>query len=217
MFDFSEEDFKDKEKYIIHNMEQNSKEWFAVRLGKLTASNIASIISDGKTRASIIRQKAAEIITGMIEHKTIRSIDIDRGNELEPQARECYINSYGIDVIEVGFVELDSFVGVSPDGFASNDGLVEFKCPNDANFLKIVAGGKKVITKQYLYQMQMQMWVCDKKWCDYVIYNHNYKEKIFKIRIKRDESIIAIIKTAVDDAKKDIRKYIQQFNNNIKG
>ena len=52
------------------------------------------------------------------------------------------------------------------------------------------------------------MYVCNKQWCDYVIYNKDFKNQIHTIRIKRDEAIINDIKKTIDRAIKDIKEII---------
>lgn len=119
-----------KPKYKIHNCEQNSDEWHQIRCGRITASNMQILMGDGDTRESIIQSKAAEVITGVLDTSdTFTSKDTARGHELEDEARMRYCEVFGIEVETVGFIELDEFVGVSPDGLANKDGLFEAKCP----------------------------------------------------------------------------------------
>ena len=201
----------------IHNVIQKSDEWFKLRMGKITASNVFLLRGNSKTRDDVIRTKAAEIITGNYIPIKINSIDIERGNILEYEAIQKYSDKYDINTKEVGFVELDSFIGVSPDCFANDDGLAEFKCPRDKNYINVVVHGVNAISKLYLYQMNMQMFVCDKQWCDYVVYNPNFTQDIFKIRIYRDEKIIEDINETIERAKLDIAYCIKEFNKNING
>jgi len=201
----------------IHDVIQKSDEWYKLRMGKITASNIFLLRGYSKTRDDIIRTKASEILTGNYIPLKINSVDIERGTSLENDAIKKYSDKYNINTKDVGFVELDSFVGVSPDCFSDDNGLAEFKCPRDKNYLNIVVNGENAISKLYLYQMQMQMWVCDKQWCDYVIYNPNFNKDIYKIRIYRHEEIITAIKETIERAKSDIAYCIKEFNKNING
>lgn len=217
MFYFNESDFILKPKYTMHFLEQNTPEWCSVRAGKFTASNIDILLGNGATRDNIILTKAAEVITGRVSESNLNTKDIQRGRDLENDAKVAYSNQYGIDIEDVGFCELDPFIGVSPDCFADDDGLAEVKCPNNANFIKIVTGGYKEISSLYMYQMQMQMWVCDKQWCDYVIYNPNFEKSIYKIRVYPDEKYVKNIKEAIERAKKEVIQYIKKFQKNING
>jgi exodeoxyribonuclease (lambda-induced) len=39
------------------------------------------------------------------------------------------------------------------------------------------------IDTKYMAQMQMQMLICDRKWCDYVCYNPNFEKSIVIARV----------------------------------
>lgn len=192
---------------IIHNFEQGSENWFIKRLGKITASNVFTLRGNSKTRTSLIMEKASEIITGVVPEQ-IKSKDIDRGNELEPKAREMYIFMTDNKVIEIGFAELDIYTGASPDGIVNDGGLIEIKCPRAKSFLTQIVGGIESIDNMYIYQMQMQMYVLNKNWCDYVIYNEDFKNPIHIIRIERNEVIITEIKEVIERAIEDIKEII---------
>lgn len=73
-----------------------------------------------------------------------------------------YVEKFDTPVTEVGFVIPDwcPFVGVSPDGFVG-EGCIEIKAP-----CKMYDTPKP----EHYAQMQMQMAVCEKPWCDYVVY-----------------------------------------------
>lgn len=201
----------DKENCIIHNFEQGSENWFIKRLGKITASNVFLLRGNSKTRTSLIMEKASEIITGVVPEQ-IKSKDIDRGHELETKAREMYSFITDNEVNEIGFAELDKYTGVSPDGLVGDNGLIEIKCPRAKGFLTQVVGSVESIDKLYIYQMQMQMYVLERKWCDYVIYNEDFKNNIHIIRIERDENIITEIKEVIQRAISDIAEIVNLYN-----
>ena len=202
--------------YTIHNCEQNSPEWYQCRLGKITASDMQTLMGKGQTRNNLLLAKAAEIVTQTYdERRKFDTYDMRIGKELEPEAMENYEQITGNTVERVGFVELNPFVGCSPDAFANDDGLLEIKCPNNHNFLKQVIGDKSEITSMYMTQMQMQMWVCDRAWCDYAIYNPDFSPALRMMRIHRDEQEIHRIQEQVERAKQDIAHYIKQYNRNM--
>ena len=137
-----------------------------------------TLIKDGKGQA--------EIISGKREDTYINP-DMERGNEQEDLARSSYEMETGNSVKQVGFCEMNESVGASPDGLVGDDGLVEIKCPKAANFVKLLYT-KKIETK-YLWQMQMQMLVTDRKWVDFVAQHENFNDLII-IRVERDEAKI---------------------------
>ena len=172
---------------IIHNdFKQGSEEWFKARLGKLTASKAQAISASGKGLETLSFEKVAEIISGKREDTYINP-DMERGNEQEDLARSSYEMETGNSVKQVGFCEMNESVGASPDGLVGDDGLVEIKCPKAANFVKLLYT-KKIETK-YLWQMQMQMLVTDRKWVDFVAQHENFNDLII-IRVERDEAKI---------------------------
>jgi len=179
---------------IVHKeLVQGTDEWLRVRLGKFTASQASAIATAGKGLDTLVFEKAEELITQEIK-QGYKNPDMERGNLLEPKARNLYELETENIVHEVGFVELDQYVGCSPDGMIGNEGLVEIKCPSFRVYYEYLTTGK--VDPSYFNQMQMQMFVTDRKWCDYTVYNPLFKSQPIIIkRIDRDE--IAIKKIQV--------------------
>lgn len=190
---------------IYNDLVQGSEEWFKVRLGKFTASQAQAIGSNGKGLESLCFEKVAEILSGT-QQDTYTNPDMERGNEQEKLARSSYEMETGNPVKVVGFIELDDRVGCSPDGFVNDDGLVEFKCHNNTNFVKLMYS-KKIDTK-YVWQMQMQMWVTERKWVDYVAFNENFTNLVI-IRVERDEDAISKIVEGIETGKATIEKILE--------
>ena len=181
---------------IIYDIEQGSDDWLMLRLGKLTASKFADVISKGrgkepsKTRVSYMYQLAAEILVG--EPTTFfKNAAMQWGTDCEPAARAAYEIKHDIEVVECAFIEHDEFVGVSPDGLVGIDGLLEIKAPNTVTHLKYYVAGK--MPEEYLAQVQGQMWVSGRKWCDFVSYDPrvNSSADYFEIRVERDDDYIS--------------------------
>ncbi len=84
-----------------------------------------------------------------------------------------------------GFVELNEWVGGSPDGFIK-PGLVECKCPKYSTQIDYLV--EKKLPKIYEKQVQGQLYVTGAKWCDFMCYHPKLKPLI--IRIERDEEMI---------------------------
>src|SRR6185436_16417143 len=101
---------------------QGSDEWFELRRGILTASEMKLIITptrkiadNDKTRAHLY-ELAAQRISGYVEPHFI-SDDMLRGQDDEIYAREAYKKHFA-PVKEVGFVTNDKWgfvIGYSPD------------------------------------------------------------------------------------------------------
>ena len=174
----------------IHNCEQRTDEWFAVRNLKMTASNASAISACGKGLETYAKELVAEFLGG---HKEIYvNGDMQRGIELEDEARAFAEQLTGLKFDQVGFIEMNNRVGASPDGviFDKNgkiEKLIEIKNHNDKVFLDLILTNE--IDKKYIAQMQMQMLVCECDECLYFGYNQNVKPYYFMRWIKADKKI----------------------------
>ena len=195
---------------IIHDMEQRSDEWFEVKRGKLGASHAQAIQAQGKGLDTYILELMAEYYSnGVTESYT--NENMERGNELEAQARAIYELETGNEVQEVGFVEYDSYVGCSPDGMVGEEGLVEIKCPTNKVFFAYMLDGK--IDTKYWWQMQMQLMITGRKWVDYVVYNPNYDKSIIIQRVEPDPEAFnklfqgfEVARFSIDKIKKQLKE-----------
>jgi putative phage-type endonuclease len=165
---------------IIHDIKQRSDEWFAIKRGKMGASHAQAIASQGKGLETYLIELMSEYYS-IAPKENYTNEHIERGNELEAQARAIYELETGNEVEEVGFIELDEYVGCSPDGLVGEDGLIEIKCPSDKVYFQYLLDRK--IDTGYMWQMQMQMLICQRKWCDYVCYNPNFEKSIVIARV----------------------------------
>jgi putative phage-type endonuclease len=166
----------------IHNMPQGSEEWYNIRKLKLTASNAQAIGNQGKGLETLCRQLVCEYLSKPKDSYT--NLDIERGIELEEDARIVYSLNTDNNVQQVGFIEISDFVGCSPDGLIGDDGLVEIKCYSDKHYLDYVLD--EIIDSRYIWQMQMQMMLTCRDWCDFVVYNPNFDNEIIIKRITKD-------------------------------
>lgn len=189
---------------IIRDVEQGSKEWLDMRLGKVTASRVSDVMSKGrgsaisKTSESYMMELIAEILTG--DQKPFFENDAMKwGTKTEPQARSMYqVKNDFVDVEEVAFIEKNPFIGVSPDGLIGDDGLLEIKCPTTITQLKRAFSDD--YSTDYKAQIQMQLWVSEREWCDFISFDPRidcaatYLQK----RVFRDEEYIAEMEQKVD-------------------
>jgi len=171
---------------IIHDVEQGTPEWLELRKGRVTASHATAIATNGKGLDTYVLELMSEYYSSG-EREYYSNADMDRGNELEELAASAYEMEVGVELEKVGFVEYNEFVGCSPDRLVGEDGLVEIKCPNDKNYFKFLLEGEKAISTDYMAQMQMQMLITGRKWCDMVAYNPNFEKSIFIHRVFVDE------------------------------
>jgi putative phage-type endonuclease len=203
---------------IIETCEQGSEEWLSLRLGKITASRVKDVLTKGrgtspsKTSESYMMELIAEILTG--NSKPFFENDAMRwGTETEPQARAMYaVNNDFVDVKEVAFVEHNEQVGISPDGLVGDDGLLEIKCPNTTTQLKRALSDD--YSADYKAQIQMQLWVTEREWCDFVSFDPRLdcSAGYLQQRVFRDEEYIEEMKTKVYAFVEKMNELIEQFN-----
>lgn len=179
---------------------QGTDEWLAERAGKVTASALSNVMM-AKTTAgyqNYMAQIICERLTGQ-PVETFKSAAMEHGNETEPQARAFYELETGNDVVEVGFIPDPTLAntGASPDGLVGELGLVEIKCPQPAKHIKNLMGGS--IDKGYMLQMQWQMQVTGREWCDFVSFNPSFPPhlQLSITRVDRNAEMQDEIRTAV--------------------
>lgn len=184
-------------------MEQRTDDWFAARLGKVTASRIADLMARTKTGPSASRtnyaaQLVAERLTGKRE-EGFTNAAMQWGIDTEAEARQAYEFMHDAIVVEAGF-DLHPTIadaGASPDGYVGDDGLIEVKCPNTATHIATLRGAP--IADKYVKQMQFQMACTGRQWCDFVSYDPRLpvEMQLHVERVRRDNDAIAEIEAAV--------------------
>ena len=176
--------------------EQRTDEWFAARLGKVTASRVADLMATTKSgyaasRENLMAQLIVERLTGQ-KQESYSNAAMQWGTEQEPFARAAYEIATGTMVDECGFVShpmIDS-AGASPDGLVAEDGLVEIKCPNTATMIDILI--TQTVPSKYNTQMQMQMACTGRLWCDFVCFDPRLpaKAQLWIKRVPRNPEFI---------------------------
>lgn len=173
----------------IHNIEQRTNEWYALRQKyPLTASKAQAIGTGGKGLETLVWEIMAERYS-FADKENVTNVHMERGVELENNARNIYEMETGNKVTEVGFVtneKISKVGGASPDGSVNEDGLIEIKCFEDVKHFRAIVEGLTP-ESQYEWQMQMQMLFTKRKWVDYVIYNPNFKQSLLIVRVVEDK------------------------------
>lgn len=180
---------------IIKNLPQHledgeaNPEWLAVRAGKFTGSDFhqyLSIVKKGElsdSAESALYEKVLESTGEVFEHTKTEAMQ--RGNELEETARSLYWAETGADVEEAGFVDYEQLrAGCSPDGIMYDvtgniKKIIEIKCPELKNYLKMAKGK---IPPVYQTQMQYNMLITGAKECDFIVFYPGMKLSIQTIQ-----------------------------------
>ena len=178
---------------IEDSFEQRSFEWHMARLGIPTASRFSEIISPGgkpsKSAEGYAYELAADRHLGYAD-ETYVSYDMQRGIDLEPEARFVYGGKAGMNVQEVALVykNAQKNVSCSPDGLITKPfanipfkGL-EIQCPKRKNHVRRML--KRDLPYEKLVQFQGSMWVCGFSEWDFVSYYPGLE--LVVIPVKRD-------------------------------
>ena len=195
-------------------IEQRTEEWFAQRLGKVTASKISDVIAKTKTGVSASRENYSTQLT--LERLTNQKAEfysnaaMEWGTATEPQARQAYEVYREVFVDEVGFIDhpIISMSGASPDGLVGDDGLVEIKCPESKTQMETLLNQK--VPNKYQPQMQWQMACTGRKWCDFVSYDPRMPEnlRIFVQRVERNDVYIKMLE-------EEVRVFLEEIDQKV--
>ena len=194
---------------IIHEMEQGSPEWFQIKLGKFSATDFQTI-ANGRpaTIETLIYKKAAQIITGHRE-ETYSNSNMEKGLELEDEAREAFSFEKGLVVRQVGFVQSAEHVGCSPDGLIELDSGLEIKCPEDHTHARYLIHG----CNAYHWQLQASMFVTGRKSWYFCSYNPNFpiEKQLYIKQWFPDPIAVAKIETGLAYAVSELKRIVEEL------
>lgn len=177
---------------ILADLEQGSEQWFAVRSGRPTASEFSRIITATGKDSSQWEGYAIELCAECLPPHEVKfegNYHTDRGNELEPEARDLFALQMGLGVQEVGFITRDDEIaGCSPDGLVYNEGSeeplagLEIKCPTKKNHAMDLIAGK--LPDKHKQQVHGALAVTGLHYWYFVSYCRGLKPLI--VRVERD-------------------------------
>lgn len=193
------------------DVEQTSFEWFQMRLGVITASQVSKVVAKtgSQTRINYMAQLVAEIATGE-QKDAFSSKATEWGIENEPRAIETYQFITGRPVERVPFVmSEDMRCGASPDGVTDDLG-VEIKCPfNSENHVMSLCEG--FIKSDYQWQVQYSMWVSGLDRWDFCSFDPRMKRNnLHIIECEKSEKHQKTLDDAVPQFISDMDKMLYQ-------
>lgn len=163
---------------IIHDVEQNSPEWYRLRAGMPTASNFSKVVTSDGTPSKSIEQYALTLAAGLYAGEDVDQWGgnkwTDRGHDLEAVAVSWYEFDRDVETKKVGFItDDDGLFGCSPDRLVGGNGLLEVKCLKAENHIKMMGfvNDKKVMPSPYVAQCQGQMMIAERSWCDLLFFH----------------------------------------------
>ena len=213
------------QKLQVHtDLEQGSDKWHKLRLGKITGSCFHKLLGTKAAQQKYLYDRANEIVTGCkSDGEEYVNIHIQRGWEHESTARTNYITRTFTSVDEVGLAQLGEYIACSPDGLVGENGMIEIKILDSNNYfgqvIEMSEKGAEAIESKHYIQMQFNLFVCGRQWCDYVLYNPKHDiigNGLFIHRVERDSVMQARILEAVDECIPIMNKYVNQYHNIFK-
>ena len=198
---------------ITLDLEQGSTEWMMARLGIPTASRFDRLLTK-KTRKPSVGQNPyrAELVAEYLMGQPLdwgTSAWMERGTELEDEARRWYEMDRGVNVAQVGLVlRDDGRVGCSPDGLVGEDGGLEIKCPAAVQHVKYLLGIVD-LAETHTGQVQGAMYLTGRKWWDVLSYNPALPA--VQVRVAVDEeyqaALVAVLEPFVELVEADKLKW----------
>jgi putative phage-type endonuclease len=186
---------------------QNTPAWWADRMGKFTGSKAAVIMGalDTSGLASYLMDLAWERVYGARD-ETYRSGAMDRGHEIEPQARAWYSFEIGDAIEQVGFVPHPTLanVGCSPDGLRAGR-VVEIKCPLHKAWMEVKRTGK--VPAEYRWQCRWNVWSTGSEGTDFVCFHPIAGGLVVPLEVTDDEK--AQMAARVEMLEPKVQKWVE--------
>ena len=189
---------------VKQQIEQRTPAWYKQMGTVISASELGSLFSSPKSRASLIMSKVnpqprPPQPLAVPSHSMSA---FDWGIRFEPVVKQIYNHKYQTTIHELGRLlsDTDSRCSASPDGLVLQDPahvrtgrLLEIKCP-----VTRAPDGK--VPKDYYTQVQMQLFVTDLEACDFVeaVFHSPYSSPLKKDGPGQYYGTIALVHTLND-------------------
>jgi len=208
-------------------VEQNTPEWMSARMGIPTASEFDVVMSTERVRgkggrSTYMRKLVGERITGELS-ENFTNKHMERGHEMEQQARDLYAFQNGVLVHKVGFVKRTlngRYIGASPDCRVSPGdgsiwkhkrlGEIKTKLPH---LLIECFDDEGVLPAEHKAQVQGHMLVTDADQVDFIAYWP--KMALFVVTVGRDETYIAEMQEKLDRFNEELDALEQRERNRL--
>lgn len=174
--------------YIVEGPAYGTDEWKNARRGLVTASRFGDVMTEPRSKAakeagelsdtakSYLMELVASTITG-IDRVGGKSAAMERGVDMEADAIDAYA-AMKFCTVETGRLLIWPVTGIAatPDGFVEDDeegpGIIEVKCPESKRHLE--TWFTRQVPEDYVEQVQGQLWVSDRRWCDFISYDDRF-------------------------------------------
>jgi hypothetical protein len=191
----------------VFDFEQGEADWFAARLGLPTASKFATVMAkgEGKTRSEYMRKLAGEILTGE-PAESFSNGHMDRGKEMEDEARETYAFIETTDIRRVGFIR-NGNKGASPDSLVGANGGLEIKTA--LPHIQIDRLERNRLPPEHRAQVHGNIWLSERDWWDFVSYWP--KLPVLTVRVYRDEDYIREMAGEIDRFNDELAELVERI------
>ncbi len=199
-----------------HIIEQGHIDWFKLRVGKVTASELRNLLTPtfelrkGETPKTYVYSKVAEAYQGRPLIST-GSWQTEQGNIREDEAIPWIALEKDWKILPGGFIETDDGrFGCSPDGLVQGQDFgVEVKCPEAVNHVRYLTEG--FLPNVYSCQVMGSMFVTGfKKWI-FVSYRRGFPALVLEIH--RDEKAMSMIRAAINQFHADFDRAMDRIEN----
>jgi len=151
--------------------EQRTPPWFAARKSCVTASSVGAILdlNPWRTRADVMRAMVREHHGAPSEFTG--NVATEYGTRHEQDAIKEFEMFNNLGIKECGFFKRDDYpwLGGSPDGIASDEALVEVKCPYGKRDITSLNEFKTLKEQMYYYaQIQICLFVTNRDHCYFI-------------------------------------------------
>ena len=173
----------------------------------VTASRFKDVLAkgEGKTRRSYMLQLAGELLTGE-PHEGFMTADMERGHEMEPDARNMYALMTDANPELVGFIR-NGAKGCSPDSLVGDVGMLEIKTKLPHLLIDVLL--RDEFPAEHKAQCQGALWVAEREWIDIAVYWPRLP--LFIKRAYRDEAYIAGLAAAVDAFNAELAETVERI------
>ena len=181
---------------IYDKIIQGSDEWKEIRHGKVGGSTANEVMAKADKPITECAAFYALLSEKMEEFDPFTSdfvsLAMQRGNELEPEARKEYERITGIKMSEYGWIEIDDFVGISPDRWNQElKKAIEIKCPEAKKYAQYLVNFDEFLS-DYCWQLVHYFVVLGVDSVDCVAYRPENKVKPIIIKTITKETVIKI-------------------------
>lgn len=196
------------------DVQQNTDEWFSLRLKKATSSNFGKIMANygkafGNPAIQYAQRIALERVTGVRDERGYKGVYFDDGHLYEPVAINLYEQENFVKVTNGGFNYIGE-LGDSPDGNVGEKGCIEIKSViANTQWERLKKGGYDTA---YKWQIQGHLWIGEKDWCDFISYcpEMPIQHQLYVFRVYKDNQMIEQMEDRIEI------QFIKEVNKNVK-